>query len=47
MCLNITDPSVYLTMGMGYFLSQFAPNPSGVFAAKNIFLVLSDHRIPD
>jgi len=31
-------PIVYLTMGMAYLLSLFAPNPSGGFAAKKLFL---------
>ncbi len=31
---NIKDPAVYLTVGMGYFLSLFVLNTSGGFAAK-------------
>jgi len=31
---NIKDPAVYLTVGMGYFLSLCTPNTAGGFAAK-------------
>ncbi len=42
---NIKDPEVYLTVDMGYFLSLFVLNTSGVFAAKKLFLFVSpDHR---
>ncbi len=34
---NIKDPAVYLIVDMGYFLSLFAPNTSGGFAAKKLF----------
>ncbi len=34
---NIKDPAVYLTVGMGYFLSLFVLNLSGGFAAKKLF----------
>ncbi len=34
---NIKDPAVYLTVGMGYFLSLFVLNPSGGSAAKKLF----------
>ncbi|KAI2646137.1 Retrovirus-related Pol polyprotein from transposon 17.6 [Labeo rohita] len=46
---HINDPAVYLAMDMGYFLSQFAPNPSALQSSNSPLreLDLSNNDLQD